>query len=419
MRKNRKLFLLVLAFMVTGCAEERESVSKSEIVEADKSALNEAAAALEESEREMAEQAKNSHSSSISDVIILDGERFSGLTFEDLLEGGFHTDMDLSQTVPSCRITEEFGIYFGDAEMKIKVINPYENEIPISNCYVCSYLIEDASGTIQSKEGFQCGVTTMEEVEDYYAGPYKQSSNTLVYKGNEIVKIRRAPIMAGKRMVDTYDENDNGEIEITYEFQSGILKAFTIIRPLLLYNGLQDNIDSDLLADVDQNKFSGIIKVRDSILDEIKDALETANVSVSINEKTGEVAMDTKVLFATDEYALTEEGKAYMDEFFTVYVSVILDPDFSSAISGLVFEGHTDTAGTYDYNLELSQKRADAVMEYCLGLMDEESREKLERITKSIGYSFSDPVFTENGEVDMDASRRVALKFMVNVDSVE
>ena len=32
------------------------------------------------------------------------------------------------------------------------------------------------------------------------------------------------------------------------------------------------------------------------------------------------------------------------------------------------------------------------------------------------GYSFSDPVFDENGNVDMEASRRVAVKFYIQVD---
>ena len=39
----------------------------------------------------------------------------------------------------------------------------------------------------------------------------------------------------------------------------------------------------------------------------------------------------------------------------------------------------------------------------------------METVAESKGFSYSDPVFDENGEENMDASRRVAIKFFIKV----
>ena len=82
-------------------------------------------------------------------------------------------------------------------------------------------------------------------------------------------------------------------------------------------------------------------------------------------------------------------------------------------------EGHTDTSGSYDYNLELSQKRADAVLNFCLSDeagLDAAYVQALSQLLTAKGYSYDYPVYDENGEVDMDASRRVSFRFVVNVE---
>ena len=66
----------------------------------------------------------------------------------------------------------------------------------------------------------------------------------------------------------------------------------------------------------------------------------------------------------------------------------------------------------------LSQKRADAVLDYCLNsaATTQEQKDRFGALAQARGYSFSDPVFDENGNVDMEASRRVAVKFYIQVD---
>ena len=65
---------------------------------------------------------------------------------------------------------------------------------------------------------------------------------------------------------------------------------------------------------------------------------------------------DAGVLFAFDEATLSNEALAILTRFS--------DLVGQRQFSRLVIEGHTDAKGSDDYNLELSQRRADAVRAY-------------------------------------------------------
>lgn len=79
----------------------------------------------------------------------------------------------------------------------------------------------------------------------------------------------------------------------------------------------------------------------------------------------------------------------------------------------IIIEGHTDTQGTYLVNLELSQERALSVATYCLQMpsLSESQLEKLREILTAKGKSYSDPIYNDDGTINMDASRRVEFKF--------
>ena len=67
------------------------------------------------------------------------------------------------------------------------------------------------------------------------------------------------------------------------------------------------------------------------------------------------------------------------------------------------------------YNLELSQQRALSVAKYCLdeetSVLSKEQIAELQTIVTANGRSYSDPVYNDDGSVNMDASRRVEFKF--------
>ena len=167
-----------------------------------------------------------------------------------------------------------------------------------------------------------------------------------------------------------------------------------------------------------QEELDRIIGVKSELIEELKSRFEETNLRVSVDPDTGAITLDSSILFASDEFSLTPSGEELLTQFIPIYISVLMSPEFRNNVSEIIIEGHTDTDGTYEYNLELSQQRALAVAYFCLseenGLLDTEELDALRLILTANGRSFSDPVYDENGKIDKDASRRVEFKFRLN-----
>ena len=101
---------------------------------------------------------------------------------------------------------------------------------------------------------------------------------------------------------------------------------------------------------------------------------------------------------------------------------MLLGDSFSPYVAEIIVEGHTDTDGSYMYNLQLSQNRALAVAAYCLdeksGLLTESELNDLRGLLTANGRSWSAPVYATDGSVDMGASRRVEIKFRLKDDEM-
>ncbi|WP_298057104.1 OmpA family protein, partial [uncultured Campylobacter sp.] len=79
-------------------------------------------------------------------------------------------------------------------------------------------------------------------------------------------------------------------------------------------------------------------------------------------------------------------------------------------IDRIVIEGHTNSVGSYMYNLDLSQKRAYSVLDFIYSWNKDK---RLEHYLIASGRSFSDLVM-KNGKEDPDASRRIEIKFSIS-----
>ncbi len=167
-----------------------------------------------------------------------------------------------------------------------------------------------------------------------------------------------------------------------------------------------------------QAQLEEIIGVKKQIISDLSDAFANSDLSISVDEQTGAIIMDSSVLFDYDSAYLSAEGMQALREFLPAYFDVVLSDEYSSYVSEIIIEGHTDTAGIYDYNLTLSQERAAAVATYCLGeyqeMFSSSKAEKIRDILSVSGRSWSDPIYDSNGYVDDDASRRVEVKFRLS-----
>lgn len=151
-----------------------------------------------------------------------------------------------------------------------------------------------------------------------------------------------------------------------------------------------------------------LVTTRYNMLKELEEAFKAAGLNVVVDYDSGKVSLDNNFLFATDSYELSAEGQDYLNRFVGVYTSVVLREEYAAFVSGVLVEGHTDTSGSYAYNLTLSQNRADAVAQQCIA-----QDARMADIIQAYGCSYDYPVYDANGAVDMAASRRVTFRFML------
>ena len=164
-----------------------------------------------------------------------------------------------------------------------------------------------------------------------------------------------------------------------------------------------------------QTEIDKLIGLRSRIIEELRDELRRENLDAVVDRNTGAIAFTGAVLFDTNRNELKDSGKALLNAFLPVYIRTLMSEENEGYVGEIIIECHTDTSGTYLHNLALSQERALAVAEYCLGpeMTDLTSAEKetLQRILTANGRSYADPVYKADGTMDMEASRRVVFKF--------
>ena len=167
----------------------------------------------------------------------------------------------------------------------------------------------------------------------------------------------------------------------------------------------------DLLA-VQAERIDKLIGIRSTMIQDLSNTLSAAKLKAAVDPNSGDIKLDSSVLFETGSSTIRPEGRELLDSFIPVYLDVLLRPEYADYLGEIIIEGHTDTDGSYESNLKLSQNRALQVALYCLNMpsLSSAQKTKLQEIMTATGRSESDPVYI-NGIEDKDASRRVEFKF--------
>jgi len=165
-----------------------------------------------------------------------------------------------------------------------------------------------------------------------------------------------------------------------------------------------------------------MVGVRAAIIANLHGSLQAANINVTVDGKTGAITLDSAVFFDYGSSTIKSSGMQLLNQFIPVYVRTLLSGENSEYVSELIVEGHTDSVGSFEYNLNLSQQRAYEVVRYCLsdqfyGLTAAEKRVLRDRVTAN-GRAFSEPILNADGTENPDASRRVEFKFRLKDDEM-
>ena len=178
---------------------------------------------------------------------------------------------------------------------------------------------------------------------------------------------------------------------------------------------LENLLNEAALLAAQQAQIDKLVGLRSQIIEDLRDNLSDVGQRVTVDRKTGAVTFESSVLFDTGKNEIKDAGKAALNSCIPVYIHTLLSDEYRDYVGEIIVEGHTDTTGQYLNNLALSQQRALAVATYCLsdemtGLSDAD-KETFKSILTANGRADADPIYNADGTVNMDASRRVVIKF--------
>jgi chemotaxis protein MotB len=157
-------------------------------------------------------------------------------------------------------------------------------------------------------------------------------------------------------------------------------------------------------------KIKNLTGIRIKVVEKLR---ETLGSSIMIDPKSGAMTFSSNILFNAGEYRLKPEAKKELSAIIKRYIHTLLfDEALRGYIDQITIEGHTDTDGSYLYNLALSQKRALEVMKF-LYEDDPDNRALYRAYLSASGRSFSDLIVDANGDEDKEASRRIEIKFRI------
>jgi outer membrane protein OmpA-like peptidoglycan-associated protein len=107
-------------------------------------------------------------------------------------------------------------------------------------------------------------------------------------------------------------------------------------------------------------------------------------------EKNTCAVQNTDVLFKTDSYQLTAQGQQWLRQFFAG----------AGAFAYAVY-GHTDSRASDEYNIRLSQNRANTVAQV--------ARQSGAVVDRVVGFGERRPVAPNNSAANMQKNRRVEI----------
>lgn len=141
--------------------------------------------------------------------------------------------------------------------------------------------------------------------------------------------------------------------------------------------------------------FDGFYLGPECLGDKTLSNLPSSNTNGS-KKKSKKILLSGQYLFDYDSYTLKEEVTIALDSL----IAEIKDVDIKS----VTVHGHTCDRGNTDHNIELSQNRADRLVEYFV-----EQLQRSEITFKAMGHGSSLPIVNNDTEPNREKNRRVEI----------
>jgi len=159
-------------------------------------------------------------------------------------------------------------------------------------------------------------------------------------------------------------------------------------------------------------KIKSLTGIKIKVIAELKQSL---GENIKIDSKSGSLRLSSNIFFDKGSAKLKESSKKELKKVFINYIGALIsNNNIKKHLDRISIEGHTDSDGSYIFNLGLSQQRAYAVMNYLLTL-EFTKKNKIEHLLVASGRSYLDTVYKDEKE-DKIASRRIEIKFTLKND---
>lgn len=216
------------------------------------------------------------------------------------------------------------------------------------------------------------------------------------------------------------DDDGNSYMSSFSDLMSGLLIVFILLFILKLIDYQQDMEEYKKTLNEKETKIQELSQTRLQIISLLQKEFNKAGLDINVDAKTGAIRLSESILFDYGKSELKPEGKEFLNNFIPIYLNILIgNKDIKQHLSEIIIEGHTDNDSSYIYNLGLSQDRALSVATY---LIDDAPnynyKQEFQSFLSSVGRSYSDLIYDDNGEINAQSSRRVEIKFRLDEDEL-
>ena len=214
-----------------------------------------------------------------------------------------------------------------------------------------------------------------------------------------------------KKHVEYESHEENAFSLSTGDLMAGLLFIFILLlMGALLQVQEKAEQDEEIVKKYDQIKTHLYIDLQEEFKEDL--AVWRATIDSTLCIRFQEPSM----LFDEGKDVLKPKFKEILDDFFPRYIQVLSKPKYKDNIEEIRIEGHTNSNGGYYSNMELSQDRTRAVLQYCFSLMTDKDISWLKGLVTANGLSSSHLIYTQAGEENKDLSRRVEFRVRTNAE---
>lgn len=213
-----------------------------------------------------------------------------------------------------------------------------------------------------------------------------------------------------KRQTDIERNDENAFALSTGDLMAGLLFIFILLlMGAMLQVQEKAEQDEEIVKRYDQIKTQLYIDLQEEFKEDL--TVWRASIDSTLCVRFQEPSM----LFDEGDDNLKQNFKNILDDFFPRYIEVLMRPQYKENIEEIRIEGHTNSNGGYFSNMELSQNRTRAVLQYCLNMMSADDMEWAKALITANGLS-SSHLIMKDGEEDKELSRRVEFRVRTNAE---